>query len=158
MGAGSASSSSSVTRELRAESMSVSVSCYQERRDCKSLLFSLLWYIGGAPPVLRNRGEGLLKARVTNVRWLLPLLILNCLFLSSSAKSHSPWCGQTLDQQVIKKETLWQMPFGKYRIANFEWQMSHDKCHMKMPYKKYQFWTNYHTGNNFGLTLFAKCT
>jgi len=80
--------------------MSVSVSCYQERRDCKSLLFSLLWYIGGAPPVLRNRGEGLLKARVTNVRWLLPLLILNCLFLSSSAKSHSPWCGQTLDQQV----------------------------------------------------------
>jgi len=93
----------------------MSVSCHQERQDCKSLLLSLLWYIGGAPPVLRNRELGLFDIggrvkvssssrrprRVTNVRWLLPLFIFaNCLLLSSAASVSHQWCGHTLEQQV----------------------------------------------------------
>ena len=147
MGGGSAASSSSrsssVTREARAESMSVS--CYQERRDCKSLLFSLLWYIGGAPPVLRNRelkvSSRLPRVLGSNVRWVLPLLLLNCLFLSSNAaNSQQQWCGQTLEQQVIKvtnmkfrqmSNTTLQCSPGKCHLADITWKMSPDMCHLE---------------------------
>ena len=141
MGGGSTASSSSrssrsVTREARAESMSVS--CYQERRDCKSLLFSLLWYIGGAPPVLRNRelkvSSRLPRVVGSNVRWVLPLLLLNCLFLSSNAaNSQQQWCGQTLEQQVIKVTNMEfrQMSNVKYHIAMFTWKVSPGRHHLE---------------------------
>ena len=67
-----------------------------KQRDCKSLLLSLLWDIGGAPPVLI---EG---KKVIHLRWILAFLILNGLFLSSSANSQQQWCGQSLEQQVRK--------------------------------------------------------
>ena len=95
-----------VTREVRAKSMIV------KQRDCKSLLLSLLWDIGGAPPVLAN-----IEGKVIHLRWILAFLILNGLFLSTSANSQQQWCGQSLEQQVIK------MSLEK---------MSHGKCHFEI--------------------------
>ena len=95
---------SNVTREVRAKSMIV------KQRDCKSLLLSLLWDIGGAPPVL-------IEGKVIHLRWILAFLILNGLFLSTSANSQQQWCGQSLDQQVIKM-SLRKMSLGKCHLRN----------------------------------------
>ena len=80
-----------------------------KQRDCKSLLLSLLWDIGGAPPVL-------IEGKVIHLRWILAFLILNGLFLSTSANSQQQWCGQSLDQQVIKM-SLEKMSLGNWEKA-----------------------------------------
>ena len=95
-----------VTREERATSMIVRDNLQQ---DCHSKF--------QPPQVLLLKKKRLLKRNfeegdnltrktgLTNVRWLLALLIIvSCLLLPSEANAQHQhqWCGQGLDQQVVK--------------------------------------------------------